>query len=117
MTKRRIVLGVSGGIAAYKTPQLVRDVSELGAEVRVVLTASGLSFVTPLSLQTVSGHPIATDLLDAHQESTMGHIDLARWADLVLIAPATANTIAQLRMGMRMIYSLHYALLLKRRFG
>ena len=99
MTKRRIVLGVSGGIAAYKTPQLVRDLIEHGAEVRVVLTESAQAFVTPLSLQTVSGHPVATDLLDAHQESTMGHIDLARWADLVLIAPATANTIAQLAHG------------------
>ncbi len=99
MAKRRIVLGVSGGIAAYKTPQLVRDLIEHGAEVRVVLTESAQAFVTPLSLQTVSGHPVATDLLDAHQESTMGHIDLARWADLVLIAPATANTIAQLAHG------------------
>tara|TARA_B100001093_G_scaffold505097_1_gene561900 strand:- start:12595 stop:13800 length:1206 start_codon:yes stop_codon:yes gene_type:complete len=99
MAKRRIVLGVSGGIAAYKTPQLVRDLIERGAEVRVVLTKSAQAFVTPLSLQTVSEHPVATDLLDAHQESTMGHIDLARWADTVLIAPATANTIAQLAHG------------------
>ncbi len=99
MDKRRIVLGISGGIAAYKTPQLVRDLIERGAEVRVVLTDAAKHFVTPLALQTVSGSPVATDLLDAHQESSMGHIDLARWADTVLIAPATANTIAQLAHG------------------
>ena len=99
MNQSRVVLGVSGGIAAYKTPQLVRDLKEQGADVRVVLTESAQHFVTPLALQTVSEFPVATELLDAKQESTMGHIDLARWADQVLIAPATANTIAQLAHG------------------
>ncbi len=99
MNQSRIVLGVSGGIAAYKAPQLVRDLKERGADVRVVLTESAQHFVTPLALQTVSEFPVATELLDAKQESTMGHIDLARWADQVLIAPATANTIAQLAHG------------------
>ena len=97
---RRILLGISAGIAAYKSPQLVRRLKELGASVRVVLTPSATSFVTPLSLQAVSGLPVSSDLLDPSAEAAMGHIELARWADLLLIAPATANVIARLRAGM-----------------
>ncbi|MFK7957241.1 MAG: bifunctional phosphopantothenoylcysteine decarboxylase/phosphopantothenate--cysteine ligase CoaBC [Lysobacterales bacterium] len=97
---RRVLLGISAGIAAYKTPQLVRRLKERGASVRVILTPSAMSFVTPLSLQAVSGLGVSTDLLDPSAEAAMGHIELARWADLLLIAPATANLLARLRGGM-----------------
>ncbi len=97
---RRIVLGIGAGIAAYKAPQLVRRLTERGAAVRVVLSSSAAQFVTPLSLQAVSGLPVSTDLLDPAAEAAMGHIELARWADLILIAPATANLLARLRGGM-----------------
>ncbi|MEM7706046.1 MAG: bifunctional phosphopantothenoylcysteine decarboxylase/phosphopantothenate--cysteine ligase CoaBC [Pseudomonadota bacterium] len=97
---RRIVLGIGAGIAAYKAPQLVRRLTERGASVRVVLSSSAAQFVTPLSLQAVSGLPVASDLLDPAAEAAMGHIELARWADLILIAPATANLMARLRGGM-----------------
>ncbi|GAA5192779.1 bifunctional phosphopantothenoylcysteine decarboxylase/phosphopantothenate--cysteine ligase CoaBC [Ferrimonas gelatinilytica] len=100
MTPVKILLGVSGGIAAYKTPNLVRRLREQGAEVRVVMTQGAGAFVTEMSLQAVSGHPVAQDLLDPATESAMGHIELARWADLVLIAPASANLIARLAQGM-----------------
>ena len=97
---RRVLLGVTGGIAAYKTPELVRRLRERGAEVRVVMTASAGAFIGALSLQAVSGHPVRSDLLDADAEAGMGHIELARWADLVLIAPATADRIARLAAGL-----------------
>ncbi len=93
------MLGVSGGIAAYKSPDLVRRLRERGAEVRVVMTGGAQRFITPLTLQAVSGWPVRTDLWDEHAESAMGHIELARWADMVLIAPATANLIARLATG------------------
>lgn len=96
---RKILLGVSGGIAAYKSPDLVRRLRERGAEVRVVMTEGAQRFITPLTLQAVSGWPVRTDLWDEHAESAMGHIELARWADLILIAPATANLIARLASG------------------
>ena len=96
---RKILLGVSGGIAAYKSPDLVRRLRERGAEVRVVMTGGAQRFITPLTLQAVSGWPVRTDLWDEHAESAMGHIELARWADLILIAPATANLIARLASG------------------
>ena len=97
---KNILLGISGGIAAYKTPDLVRRLREVSANVRVVLTRGGEAFVTPLSLQAVSGNPVSNDLLDPTAEAAMGHIELAKWADLILIAPASANLIARLAQGM-----------------
>ncbi len=96
---RKILLGVTGGIAAYKTPELVRRLQEAGAEVRVVMSAGAEAFITPLTLQAVSGHRVRTHLLDPEAEAGMGHIELARWADDVLIAPATAQVIARLAHG------------------
>ncbi|WP_133468244.1 bifunctional phosphopantothenoylcysteine decarboxylase/phosphopantothenate--cysteine ligase CoaBC [Paraglaciecola marina] len=95
-----ILLGVTGGIAAYKTPDLVRKLTAKGATVRVVLTDSAKEFVSPLALQAVSGHPVSNDLLDKDAEAAMGHIELAKWADKLLIAPATANFIAKLTHGL-----------------
>jgi len=97
---RKIVLGVTGGIAAYKTPDLVRRLRERGAEVQVVMTASAEQFVTPLSLQAVSGRAVRTELWDDAAEAAMGHIELARWADEVLIAPASADFLARLAHGL-----------------
>jgi len=94
-----IVLGISGGIAAYKTPELVRRLRERGADVQIVMTASAEEFVTQTSLQAVSGHPIRSNLWDKEAEASMSHIELARWADLVLIAPATAEIMARLAGG------------------
>ena len=96
---KQIVLGVTGSIAAYKSADLVRRLGDTGAEVRVVMTKSACEFITPLTLQTLSGHPVALDLSDADQESAMGHITLARWADWILIAPASADVIARLAQG------------------
>ena len=96
---KKIVLGVTGSIAAYKSADLVRRLSNAGAELRVVMTKAACEFITPLTLQTLSGHPVAVELLDADQESAMGHIKLARWADWILIAPASADTIARLAQG------------------
>ena len=100
LTGKRIVLGVSGGIAAYKTPELVRRLRDRGAEVRVVMTDAAKAFITPLSLQAVSGYPVADDLLDPAAEAAMGHIELGKWADLVILAPATADLIARVAAGM-----------------
>lgn len=97
---KKIILGISGGIAAYKAPELVRRLRDKGAIVRVVMTPAAHAFVTPLSLQAVSGFPVADDLLDPAAEAAMGHIELGKWADLILLAPATADLIARLRMGM-----------------
>ncbi len=94
-----IVLGISGGIAAYKTPELVRRLRERGANVQIVMTASAEEFVTQTSLQAVSGRPIRSNLWDKEAEASMSHIELARWADLVLIAPATAEIMARLAGG------------------
>lgn len=99
LTGKHILLGVSGGIAAYKAPDLVRRLRERGAEVRVALTPAGAAFITPLTLQAVSGHPVHESLLSAEAESGMGHIELARWADLILIAPCTADYMARLVHG------------------
>lgn len=99
LTNKRILLGVTGGIAAYKSAELVRRLQDEGAEVRVVMTNAATEFITPLTLQALSGNPVHTDLLDTETESVMGHIDLARWADLVLIAPASANFIARMVSG------------------
>lgn len=100
LSGQHIVLGVSGGIAAYKAPELVRRLRDRGAEVRVVMTEAAKAFITPLSLQAVSGYPISDDLLDPAAEAAMGHIELGRWADLVIIAPATADLLARLTAGM-----------------
>ena len=100
LLNKHILLGVSGGIAAYKSPELVRRLREQGAEVRVVLTDAARAFVTPLTLQAVSGHTIPEGVLDPASEQGMNHIELAKWADLVLIAPATANVISRLATGM-----------------
>lgn len=97
--RKRVVLGVTGGIAAYKSPDLVRRLIERGAEVQVVMTDSAREFVTPLTFQAVSGNPVRTTLWDPAAELAMGHIELARWADQILIAPATANTLAKLVHG------------------
>ena len=99
LTNKRVLLGVSAGIAAYKTPDLVRKLAELGAEVQVILSKNAEQFVAPLALQAVSGHEVHHYAMTADSESGMGHIDLARWADVVLIAPATANMIARLCQG------------------
>ncbi|TCL05548.1 bifunctional phosphopantothenoylcysteine decarboxylase/phosphopantothenate--cysteine ligase CoaBC [Sodalis ligni] len=97
---KHIVLGISGGIAAYKSPELVRRLRDRGAEVRVVMTPAAKAFITPLTLQAVSGHPVADDLLDPAAEAAMGHIELGKWADLVLLAPASADVLARMAAGM-----------------
>lgn len=99
LANKNILLGVSGGIAAYKTPDLVRRLREQGARVRVVMTQGATAFITPLTLQAVSGEPVSQDLLDPAAEAAMGHIELAKWADVILIAPASANTMARLAHG------------------
>jgi phosphopantothenoylcysteine decarboxylase / phosphopantothenate---cysteine ligase len=96
---KRILLGITGGIAAYKSADLVRRLRERGAEVRVVMTHSACEFITPLTMQALSGSPVHTSLLDHTAESAMGHIALARWSDAILIAPASANFIAHLAHG------------------
>ncbi|MGH8195341.1 MAG: bifunctional phosphopantothenoylcysteine decarboxylase/phosphopantothenate--cysteine ligase CoaBC [Woeseiaceae bacterium] len=99
MTRPNIILGVTGSIAAYKAPELVRRLRESGAAVQVVMTASAAHFITATSLQAVSGLPVRTDLWDAAAEAAMGHIELARWADIVLIAPASAEILSKLATG------------------
>ena len=100
LDKKRILLGVTGGIAAYKSADLTRRLIESGAEVQVVMTPAATTFVAPLTFQAVSGRAVRTEMLDASAEAGMGHIELARWADLILIAPATADFIARLAHGM-----------------
>ena len=95
-----IVLAVTGGIAAYKSPDLIRRLRERGAVVRPVMTDAARHFITPLTLQAVSGHAVPDGLLDRAAEAAMGHIELARWADLVLVAPATADFMARLAHGL-----------------
>jgi phosphopantothenoylcysteine decarboxylase/phosphopantothenate--cysteine ligase len=97
---RHILVGVSGGIAAYKAAELVRLLGKQGADVRVVMTESATQFISPLTFQALSGHSVHTDLFDADAENAMGHINLARWADVFVIAPATANTIAKCSCGL-----------------
>lgn len=99
LANKRILVGVTGSIAAYKSADLVRRLREAGAEVRVAMTENAKRFITPLTLQAVSGHPVHDDLFDLQAEAAMGHIELARWADAVLIAPATADFIARLTHG------------------
>ena len=97
---KKVILGICGGIAAYKSPEIVRRLIDHGADVHVVMTAGANEFVRPLVFQAVSGNEVHTDLLDDKAEAGMGHIELARWADIVLIAPATANTLARLAAGL-----------------
>ncbi len=99
LVNKRILLGVTGGIAAYKSAELVRRLQDAGAEVRVVMTSGACEFITPLTMQALSGNPVHTTLLDPEAEAGMGHIELARWADLVLVAPASANFMARLAYG------------------
>ncbi len=99
LANKRILLGVTGGIAAYKSADLVRRLQDAGAEVHVVMTAAAQEFITPLTMQALSGNPVHTTLLDPAAEAGMGHIQLARWADLVLIAPASADFMARLVQG------------------
>ena len=96
----RILLGVTGGIAAYKSAEIVRRLREHGAEVQVVMTGAARQFVTPLTFQALSGRPVRTDLWDEAAEAAMGHIELARWADRILIAPASADFLARLAHGL-----------------
>lgn len=100
MANKHILLGVSGGIAAYKSAELVRLLRKQGAQVRVVMTSSAVQFVSPLTFQALSGHFVHTELLDADTENAMSHISLARWADVLMIAPATANLIAKCSCGL-----------------
>lgn len=100
LKNKKILLGITGGIAAYKTIELIRYLKKANAEVRVVLTPAAEAFVTPLTLQAISGNAVSTALLDPQAELAMGHIELAKWADLVIIAPASADFIARLRVGM-----------------
>ncbi len=99
LTNKRVLLGVTGSIAAYKAAELIRRLREAGAEVRVVMTDSAKAFVTPLTFQALSGLPVHENLLDKEAEAAMGHIELARWADVILIAPASANSLAGLAQG------------------
>lgn len=99
LNNKHIVLGITGGIAAYKSAELCRLLRKAGARVRVVMTAGAQAFITPLTMQALSGERVHTDLLDPDAEAAMGHIQLARWADLVLIAPASANFLARLSHG------------------
>ncbi|OGT82050.1 MAG: phosphopantothenoylcysteine decarboxylase [Gammaproteobacteria bacterium RIFCSPLOWO2_02_FULL_61_13] len=100
LANKRVLLGVTGSIAAYKAADLVRQLREQGATVRVVMTRSAQEFITPLTLEALSGHPVRRELLDTGEESAMGHIDLARWSDVVLVAPASANLLARLAHGL-----------------
>ncbi|MEZ8576296.1 bifunctional phosphopantothenoylcysteine decarboxylase/phosphopantothenate--cysteine ligase CoaBC [Vibrio splendidus] len=97
---KKILLGISGGIAAYKCAELTRRLIERGAQVQVVMTNAAKEFITPLTMQAVSGRPVSDSLLDPAAEASMGHIELAKWADLVLLAPATADLIARMTAGM-----------------
>jgi len=99
LTNKRVLLGVSGSIAAYKSPEIVRRLQDLGAEVRVIVTDGGKEFVSERSLQTISKNKVHSNLWDKEAELAMGHIELAKWSDIVIIAPASANTIAKLCHG------------------
>lgn len=100
MSGRRVLLGITAGIAAYKSAELARLLVKGGAEVQVVMTSSAAAFIGPMTLQAITGRPVRDTLFDPQHEAAMGHIELARWADLILIAPATADFLAQLAAGM-----------------
>src|SRR5690625_886056 len=97
---KNILIGVTGGIAAYKSPEVVRRLRDAGASVQVVMTAGAQTFITPLTMQAVSGNRVHVELLDAEAEAGMGHIELARWADEILVVPATAHAIARFAAGL-----------------
>ncbi len=99
LNDKKILIGISGGIAAYKVPELVRALIKQGAQVRVCMTQAACEFITPLTLQALTGNSVHTDLLDLEAEAAMGHIELARWAELIFIAPATADLMARLAHG------------------
>jgi phosphopantothenoylcysteine decarboxylase/phosphopantothenate--cysteine ligase len=99
LTNKHVLLGVTGGIAAYKAAELIRRLKDHGADVRVVMTEAAKEFITPLTLQALSGNPVHHSLLDPEAEAAMGHIELARWADVILVAPASADFIARLAGG------------------
>lgn len=100
LLNKNVLLIITGGIAAYKTPEFVRRIKEQGANVKVVMTAGAKAFITPLTLQAVSGEPVAEELLDTNAEAAMGHIEFAKWADLVVVAPASADLIAKMAAGL-----------------
>ncbi len=100
LANKRVLLGITGGIAAYKAAELTRLLRKAGAEVRVVMTAAATEFITPMTLQALSGHPVRTELFDPEHEAAMGHIELARWADAVVVVPASADFMARLAAGM-----------------
>jgi phosphopantothenoylcysteine decarboxylase/phosphopantothenate--cysteine ligase len=100
LTNKRIILGITGGIAAYKSAELVRLYKTAGADVIVVMTPAAIEFITPLTMQALSGKPVHTTLLDPEAEAGMGHIELARWADIIVIAPASADFLARLNNGL-----------------
>lgn len=99
LANRQVLLGITGGIAAYKAAELVRRIQDCGATVRVIMTPAAMEFITPLTLQALSGNPVHTTLLDSEAEAGMGHIELARWADVLLVAPASADFMAKLAQG------------------
>ncbi|KAF3977928.1 MAG: bifunctional phosphopantothenoylcysteine decarboxylase/phosphopantothenate--cysteine ligase CoaBC [Methylococcales symbiont of Iophon sp. n. MRB-2018] len=96
----KVLLGVCGGIAAYKAAEIVRLLRKKNIEVRVVMTPAAMQFISPLTFQALSANPVCTELLNVEEENAMGHINLARWADIILVAPATANSIAKFSMGL-----------------
>ena len=99
LTNKRILLGITGGISAYKCAELVRLFIQAGSEVRVAMTNAAQEFITPLTLQALSGNHVFTSLVDVEAEAAMGHIELARWADIILIAPTTADFMAKITRG------------------
>ncbi|MFV1983573.1 MAG: bifunctional phosphopantothenoylcysteine decarboxylase/phosphopantothenate--cysteine ligase CoaBC [Thiohalomonadales bacterium] len=99
LTNKNVVLGVTGSIAAYKAAEVIRELRKQGANIRVVMSTGAKEFITELTLQTLSGYPVSIDFLDTNAEATMGHIELARWADIMLVAPASANFLSQLAQG------------------
>ena len=99
LSNKQIILGVTGGIAAYNSADLARRLREAGAVVRVVMTENAKQFITPLTMQAVSGNPVHDDLFDLNAENAMGHIELARWADALIVAPATADFMAKILAG------------------
>jgi phosphopantothenoylcysteine decarboxylase / phosphopantothenate---cysteine ligase len=100
LKRRRIAIGVGGGIAAYKACELTRELVRAGAEVRIAMTHAAQQFVTPLTFQSLSGNAVLTDYFEPTQEAKFGHLDLARWAEVYVVAPATADLLARIRAGM-----------------
>ena len=99
LISKHILLGITGSVAAYKAAVLARQLREAGADVRVMMTQGAVTFITPMTFQALTGHPVHTELLDEQAEAAMGHIELARWADCIVIAPASADSIARIVQG------------------